>query len=60
VGSTLLPDPEPRPIVVPAISVDDHLIEPPDLFEGRIPSRLADRAPRVHEADDWRTAPWPT
>jgi predicted TIM-barrel fold metal-dependent hydrolase len=29
------------------VSVDDHLVEPPDLFEGRLPSRLADRAPRV-------------
>jgi predicted TIM-barrel fold metal-dependent hydrolase len=52
VGSTLLPDPEPRPILVPVISVDDHLVEPPDLFEGRVSSSLADRAPRVHEADD--------
>jgi predicted TIM-barrel fold metal-dependent hydrolase len=52
VGSTLLPDPEPRPILVPVISVDDHLVEPPDLFEGRVPARLADSAPRVHEADD--------
>ncbi|HXX91109.1 MAG TPA: amidohydrolase family protein [Acidimicrobiales bacterium] len=43
----LLPDPEPRPIVVPVISVDDHLIEPPDLFEGRMPRALADRAPRI-------------
>lgn len=25
------------------ISVDDHLIEPPDLFEGRVPARLAER-----------------
>ena len=48
----LLPDPEPRPIRVPVISVDDHLIEPPDLFEGRLPRRLEDRAPRVVEADD--------
>lgn len=31
------------------ISVDDHLVEPPDMFEGRLPSRLADRAPRVIE-----------
>ena len=57
-GSTLLPDPDPRAIVVPIISVDDHLIEPPDLFEGRLPAALADRAPRIHEADDghqfWR------
>jgi predicted TIM-barrel fold metal-dependent hydrolase len=31
------------------ISVDDHLIEPPDLFEGRVPARLAERAPRISE-----------
>ena len=29
------------------VSVDDHLIEPPDLFEGRMPSSLAGRAPKV-------------
>ncbi|MCZ7529748.1 MAG: amidohydrolase [Acidimicrobiia bacterium] len=29
------------------VSVDDHLIEPPDLFEGRVPSSLADSAPRI-------------
>ncbi|HEY7915768.1 MAG TPA: amidohydrolase family protein [Acidimicrobiales bacterium] len=46
-GPTLLPDPAPRPILVPIISVDDHLIEPPDLFEGRMPAILADRAPRL-------------
>ncbi len=45
----LLPDPEPRPIRVPVISVDDHLIEPPDLFEGRMPARLVERAPRIVE-----------
>lgn len=32
---------------IPIISVDDHLIEPPDLFEGRMPAALADAAPRV-------------
>ena len=47
----LLPDPEPRPITVPVISVDDHLIEPPDLFAGRLPEALAERAPRVVEAE---------
>ncbi|MDA8184423.1 MAG: amidohydrolase family protein [Acidimicrobiales bacterium] len=47
--SALLPDPSPRPIFVPIISVDDHLIEPPDLFHGRLPAKLADRAPRVVE-----------
>ena len=29
------------------VSADDHLIEPPDLFEGRMPEALADRAPAV-------------
>jgi hypothetical protein len=29
------------------ISVDDHVIEPPDLFERHIPKKWADRAPRL-------------
>ncbi len=29
------------------VSVDDHLVEPPDLFETTIPARYKDRAPRV-------------
>jgi predicted TIM-barrel fold metal-dependent hydrolase len=37
---------------VPIISVDDHLIEPPDLFEGRVPAAMAHRAPHVVEGDD--------
>ncbi len=48
---TLLPDPEPRPVRYTVISVDDHLVEPPDMFEGRLPSRFADRAPRVVETE---------
>ena len=39
----------PRPFTV--ISVDDHLIEPADLFDGRMPADLVDRAPRVVELD---------
>ena len=38
------------------ISVDDHLIEPPDLFDGRMPSGLLDRAPRIVEFEDGRQA----
>ncbi|EFC79373.1 amidohydrolase family protein [Parafrankia sp. EUN1f] len=34
------------------ISVDDHLVEPPDMFEGRLPARFADVAPRVRRLDD--------
>jgi predicted TIM-barrel fold metal-dependent hydrolase len=29
------------------VSVDDHVVEPPDLFEGRVPAKYADAAPRV-------------
>jgi predicted TIM-barrel fold metal-dependent hydrolase len=29
------------------VSVDDHVVEPPDMFDGRVPSKYADRAPRV-------------
>jgi predicted TIM-barrel fold metal-dependent hydrolase len=32
------------------ISVDDHLVEPPDMFEGRLPARFAALAPRVVES----------
>jgi predicted TIM-barrel fold metal-dependent hydrolase len=52
----LLPDPEPRAIRVPIISVDDHLIEPADLFERRMPAALADRAPRIVELDNGQQA----
>jgi predicted TIM-barrel fold metal-dependent hydrolase len=45
----LLPDPEPRPVEVTIISVDDHLVEPPDMFEGRLPARFAPYQPRVVE-----------
>jgi predicted TIM-barrel fold metal-dependent hydrolase len=47
----LLPDPEPRPVFCTIISVDDHLVEPPHLFEGRLPRRLQPRAPRVVETE---------
>lgn len=45
--ATLLPDPPPRPRRHTIVSVDDHLIEPPDLFEGRLPAALQDRAPTI-------------
>ncbi|HEY2430273.1 MAG TPA: amidohydrolase family protein [Acidimicrobiales bacterium] len=34
------------------VSVDDHLVEPPDLFAAHLPRRYADRAPRVVTTDD--------
>lgn len=48
----LLPDPEPRPIRHTIISVDDHLVEPPDMFDGRLPARLQSDAPKVVETVD--------
>jgi len=55
-GDALLPDPEPRARRYPVISVDDHLIEPPDLFDGRMPAALAADAPRIVEFEDGRQA----
>ena len=43
----LLPDPEPADVRYTIISVDDHLVEPPDMFEGRLPTSLQSRAPKV-------------
>lgn len=51
VPTSLLPDPDPRPLWCPIISVDDHLLEPPELFVDRLPSSMRDRAPFV-EFDD--------
>ncbi len=34
------------------ISVDDHLVEPPGMFEGRLPKKFAEAAPRVDRLDD--------
>ena len=40
------------------VSVDDHVIEPPDLFEGLLPKKYADLAPALVRQDDgvysWR------
>jgi predicted TIM-barrel fold metal-dependent hydrolase len=33
------------------VSVDDHVVEPPHLFEGRMPAGYADRAPKVVTTD---------
>jgi predicted TIM-barrel fold metal-dependent hydrolase len=48
----LLPDPEPREVKYTLISVDDHLMEPPEAFEGRLPQKFAERAPRVVETEE--------
>jgi predicted TIM-barrel fold metal-dependent hydrolase len=50
--SLFLPDPEPRQVKYTVISVDDHLVEPPLMFEGRLPGRLAPEAPRIVETEE--------
>ena len=37
----LEPDPEPRPIRHTLFSTDDHLVEPPHMFEGRLPAAVS-------------------
>jgi len=49
---TLLPDPPRAERKYTIISADDHIVEPPDTFEGRVPKHLADRAPKVVEKAD--------
>jgi predicted TIM-barrel fold metal-dependent hydrolase len=44
-----LPEPEPRPVRYTVISVDDHLVEPADMFEGRVERGFQDRAPKIVE-----------
>ena len=34
------------------VSVDDHLVEPPHMFEGRLPARYAEAAPKVERKAD--------
>jgi predicted TIM-barrel fold metal-dependent hydrolase len=34
------------------VSVDDHLVEPRELWESRLPAKLVDRGPRFHSTPD--------
>ena len=34
------------------VSVDDHVVEPPDMWKGRVPARYADEAPKIVLQDD--------
>ena len=49
---TFLPEPDPRPRRYTIVSVDDHLVEPPDTFTGRLPQRSVEKGPKVVEQDD--------
>jgi hypothetical protein len=49
-------EPSPREIRYRIVSVDDHVLEPPDVFRDRMPAHLEVRAPRVERDDagvDW-------
>jgi predicted TIM-barrel fold metal-dependent hydrolase len=48
----LLPDPPPRERLYTVVSVDDHVVEPPDVFVSRVPAEYRDSAPRIVELDD--------
>jgi predicted TIM-barrel fold metal-dependent hydrolase len=49
---TFLPEPEARERHFTIISVDDHVVEPPDAFVDRFPAAHADEAPRLVDTDD--------
>ncbi|MFE2869009.1 amidohydrolase family protein [Embleya sp. NPDC059259] len=44
-----LPDPEPADVRYTVISVDDHVVEPPHLFDTHLPASLRARGPRIVE-----------
>ena len=48
----LLPDPPRSKRYYTVLSVDDHMVEPRHMFEGRLPAKLQDRAPRIVENPD--------
>jgi predicted TIM-barrel fold metal-dependent hydrolase len=57
VEDLFLPEPEPREVRYTVISVDDHLVEPADMFEGRLPANLQERAPKI-VANEWGHEVW--
>ncbi len=49
---TFLPDPEPPDVWATIVSVDDHVVEPPEIFEDRFPSKFSEVAPRIVEMEN--------
>jgi predicted TIM-barrel fold metal-dependent hydrolase len=49
---TFLPEPPRADRKYTVISADDHIVEPPHVFEGRVEKKFADRAPRVIQKED--------
>jgi predicted TIM-barrel fold metal-dependent hydrolase len=56
VDKLLLPDPSPEVVTATVISVDDHVLEAPDTFIGRLPAKFVERGPRVVETEDGQQA----
>jgi predicted TIM-barrel fold metal-dependent hydrolase len=46
-----LPEPDPVDVRYTVISVDDHVVEPPHLFDTWLPASLRDRGPRLVESE---------
>jgi predicted TIM-barrel fold metal-dependent hydrolase len=46
---TFLPEPEPARRRFTIISADDHVVEPADVFEGRLPKKFVERGPHIVE-----------
>ncbi|HEY2565202.1 MAG TPA: amidohydrolase family protein [Acidimicrobiales bacterium] len=49
---TFLPEPPRADRKYTVISADDHIVEPPHVFEGRVEKKFADRVPRVIQKED--------
>ncbi len=47
-----LPDPEPREVKYTIISVDDHVVEPPHVFERYLPAALKEKGPQLIETPE--------
>jgi predicted TIM-barrel fold metal-dependent hydrolase len=47
-----LPEPEPREVKYTLVSVDDHVVEPPHLFQEYLPSALRERGPQLIETPE--------
>lgn len=47
-----LPDPDPREVKYTIVSVDDHVVEPPHVFERYLPASLRDAGPQLIETAD--------
>ena len=49
-----LPEPDPRDVKYTIVSVDDHVVEPPHVFERYLPKNLRERGPQMIETPEGR------